>query len=199
MVASAALVQMPRAAVAAAAVLLLAGPAPAQNRAQAQTPPAAQPQPPAVPATPDRTTAAFGDWVLRCERTGEGTASVRICEVGQSIQVQGQGAIAQIAIGRVSKGEPLKLTIVLQPNISFPSTIKVAVDEKDTQPLELGWRRCLPGACIADGTVTDQLLQKYRARTEPGRFTFKDAGGRDVALPLSFRGLAQGLDALAKE
>jgi invasion protein IalB len=56
---------------------------------------------PATTATPDApitgpqaTTATYGDWVLACQG---GAAGERMCEVSQSIQVQGQKApIAQI-------------------------------------------------------------------------------------------------------
>jgi hypothetical protein len=42
-------------------------------------------------------------------------------------------------------------------------------------------------------------MTRWRGQTDPGQLTFKDAAGRDQSLPLSFRGLAQALDALAKE
>lgn len=152
-----------------------------------------------VPAEPSTTTASFGDWVLRCQRIGEGDAGPRICEVGQSMQAQGQRApIAQIAIGRLAAGEPLRVTVVLQPDLSFPSSVQVTGD--NTGPmLDLAWRRCLPGGCFADAVAKDDLLKRWRGLTEPGRIVFKSAAGRDVAIPLSFRGLAPALDALAKE
>lgn len=46
--------------------------------------------------------------------------------------------------------------------------------------------------------MKDDLLQHWRAQTTQGQLRFKDSAGRDVALPFSFRGLAQALDALAK-
>jgi invasion protein IalB len=178
----------------------------AQQRpvAQAQSPvaqsPAATPAPPAIPTEPQSTVATFGDWVLRCVRQGEGAQGTRICEVAQTIQVQGQQApLAQVAFGRVQRADPMKLTMVLPNNVSFPSSVRVTMDERDTQPFDLTWRRCVPGACIADGEPSVAVIQRFRARTEPARVTFKDAGGRDVVIPFSFRGLSQALDALAKE
>lgn len=179
----------------------------AQQRPVAQTPPisdqapAATPAPtqPPIPNEPQSTVATYGDWVLRCVRQG-GAQGSRICEVAQTIQVQGQqGPLAQVAFGRVQRTNPMKLTMVLPNNVSFPSVVRVTMDERDTQPFDLAWRRCLPGACIAEGEPTAAVIQRFRARTEPARVTFKDAGGRDVVIPFSFRGLAQALDALAKE
>lgn len=192
----------------AAFIILMTGfEAKAQQRPVAQAPaPAAAPAQPAapspgaIPTEPQSTVATFGDWVLRCVRQGEGAQGTRICEVAQTIQVQGQQApLAQVAFGRVQRADPMKLTMVLPNNVSFPSVVRVTMDERDAQPFDLAWRRCVPGACIADGEPAAAVIQRFRSRTEPARLTFKDAGGRDVTVPFSFRGLAQALDALARE
>ncbi|MDR7040123.1 invasion protein IalB [Methylobacterium sp. BE186] len=178
--------------------VLLAGPAAAQQGGAAKAAP--QPAAPAVPTEPGLTTATFGDWVLRCQRTAEAEKSRKVCEIAQSMQVQGQSApIAQVAIGRVAPGDPLTMTAILPNNVSFPSSVRATLDEKDSQGFDLPWRRCLPGRCVADATVRDDTLKRWRSAPEAGRITFKDAGNHDVAIPLSFRGLAQALDALARE
>lgn len=152
-----------------------------------------------VSGDPQSTTAAYGDWVVRCQRIGDGVASRRICEAAEVIQTQGaQAPIAQIAIGRVAPADPLRLTLVLPPNVGFPSSPRVAVDAKDPQPVDLNWRRCISGGCFADVEIKDDVLQRWRALSSQGAITFKDSTGRDVAVPFSFRGLAPALDALAK-
>jgi invasion protein IalB len=149
---------------------------------------------------PAATTASFGDWVMRCQRTGDGDKAVKSCEAAQTIQVQGQTApIAQIGIGRLSPGDPLRITDILPPNITLPSNVHVVTDEKDDPGIDLAWRRCLPGGCIADVKLEPETIKSWRARSAPGKLSFKDATGRVVAIPFSFRGLAQSLDALAKE
>ena len=164
--------------------------------AQAQTKDAA---PAPVGSEPQTTSATYGDWVLRCSRNGDAPTAPRICEIVQSFQIQGQqGLYAQLAIGRVSPKDPLKITVVMQPNISFPSSIKLSIDEKDTQSIELVWRRCLPGGCFADAEVKDDDMKRWKAQTGNGRLLFKDGAGHDVPLPFSFRGLPQALDGLAK-
>lgn len=175
-------------------VLLLLGPGAAQAQ-PAATKPAARPP---VSAEPNMTTATFGDWVLRCQRLPQSGAE-RVCEVAQTMQVQGQNApVAQFAIGRASKSEPLRATAVVPASISFPSNVQVALD-KDASPLQLDWRRCLPGGCFADLVVKEDQLKRWRTASESGRLVFKDASGREIAIPLSFQGLGPALDALAKE
>jgi invasion protein IalB len=47
--------------------------------------------------------------------------------------------------------------------------------------------------------MSDDLMRRLRARTEPGVVSFVDAAEREITIPLSFRGLPQALDGLAKE
>jgi invasion protein IalB len=74
----------------------------------------------------------------------------------------------------------------------------MSVDDKD-KPVELTYRRCLPTGCFADADARDDVLSRWRAQTGRGRLAFKDGANRDIALPFSFSGLEQALDALAKQ
>lgn len=152
----------------------------------------------------DLMTATYGDWQLRCRNAVPGTANQpaipRTCEVTQSVIIQGQSApFAQLAFGKPSPNDALFFTTVLPINISFPSAVRIATDEKDTQPVELAWTRCMPGGCFASIAVKDDALKRWRAKDDAGRFSFKNSAGQDVTLPFSFRGLSRALDALAKE
>ncbi|WP_131117553.1 invasion associated locus B family protein [Lichenihabitans psoromatis] len=158
--------------------------------------PAAKPLAP-VSSEPATTSASYGDWVLRCGRIGDGDQAKRVCEVAQTIQLPNQTApIAEVAVGHLPDGS-LHLTAVLPPSVSFPSTVAFA-NAGDKARVDLQWRRCLAGGCFADTPVSDDLLKAWRVSTDAGKMTFKDAGGRDIALAISFRGLAQALDALPK-
>jgi invasion protein IalB len=152
-----------------------------------------------VDTEPQSTTASFGDWVLRCQRLPSASETPRICEVAQTVLVQGQqNPVAELAIGRLKKSDPLRLTVILPVNVTFPSAPRMSLDTKDSEAIELTWRRCLPGGCIADAVPKDDLLRKWRASTDAGRLEMKDAAARDIMIKLSFRGLAQALDALEK-
>jgi invasion protein IalB len=156
------------------------------------------PEPGKVEAEPQSTSATFGDWVLRCSRMEMSGQTQRLCEVAQTIIVQGQQApIAEVAIGRIKKADPLHVTVVLPINVSFPSAPQINLEGQAS--LELTWRRCLPNGCYADATPKDELLRAWRAAKTTGRIDTKDASGRNVVVTISFRGLAQALDALNKE
>ncbi|WP_296381950.1 invasion associated locus B family protein [Reyranella sp.] len=193
---------MRRAAICALAALAFAAPA----LAQPQTPPAptapakpaaAQPAP-APAADPAQTTATYADWVLRCVRTGDKNAGPRVCEVVQTMVLQGQQQpVAQVAVG-YDKNE-LRMTLLLPPAVSFSRTPTLSVPGLTGPHFDLAWRRCLPNGCFADMPVGVELLKLLRSRGEPMQIAFKDAGERDGALPFSMRGLVPALDALAKE
>lgn len=156
---------------------------------------AAQP----VSSEPQATTANFGDWTLRCTRIDATAAAKKICEVVQSIGVQGQpNPLAQMAFGYEVAGGPLKFTAVLPTNITFSGPVGMASADPDPVSLPLAWTRCLPDGCFANTDVDKALLSKLRGETKPGKLMFKDGGGRDIALPVSFRGLSEALDALDK-
>ena len=155
--------------------------------------------PPPVSADPSVTTAVFGDWTLRCEKPAP-DKSQRICEAVQTVQLQNQPApIAQIAFGRSSSSDPVRLVVLLPVNVLFPSSVKIGVGDKDPESLDLVWRRCLPLGCFAENTTPDAAIRRWRSETAQGRISYKDAAGRDMTLPLSFRGMAQALDALARQ
>jgi invasion protein IalB len=172
----------------------IASPAAAQSNKDTAKPVA----PPAVPATPERTTASFGDWILRCESPA--APAKRACEVALILTAQGQtAAIAQIALGKAVPPDGRPMTIVLPHNISLLSKPRIVVAKSGGAPVELAWQRCTPGACFASVSLPADAATNFGAQTEPGKISYKNAGEQEVELPLSFRGLAQALEALAKE
>src|ERR1700681_4195677 len=155
---------------------------------------------PPVDAEPNNTSASFGDWALRCHRLRNGAETQRVCEVTQQIRAQDQqNPVAELAIGRLKKADPLRLTIVLPVNVTISNPPSFSADGKVPEPLDLGWRKCLPGGCSADALLKDDMLRHWRTQTSAERITWTDASGRDFAIGLSFRGLAQALDALSRE
>ncbi|MGC2780756.1 MAG: invasion associated locus B family protein [Bradyrhizobium sp.] len=172
----------------------------------AQMPKSAAPAPTAKPelprpvdAEPNSTSASFGDWALRCQRLGDGAEAQRVCEVAQQIRAQDQNPVAELAIGRLKKADPLRLTVVLPVNVTISNPPRFSADGKEPEVLDLGWRKCLPGGCIADALLKDDVLRRWKTQTSAEHITWTDASGRDLAIGLSFRGLTQALDALSRE
>jgi invasion protein IalB len=153
---------------------------------------------PPVDAEPNSTSASFGDWALRCQRLGNGAETQRVCEVTQHIRAQDQqNPVAELAIGRLKN--PLRLTVVLPVNVTIANPPSFSTDRKVPELLDLDWRKCLPGGCIADALLKDDVLRRWKTQTSAEHITWTDASGRDLAIELSFRGLTQALDALSRE
>jgi invasion protein IalB len=169
--------------------------APAQNAAQVQPAP-----PPAAASTesPQRTTATYDDWVVQCE-TRTGPPPEKICDMAQVTQVQGRNTpFSRVAILHPVKGQPVKLIVQVPINASFAAPVRVSTAENDagiTSP----FARCVPSGCFSEFDLRDDVLKRFRAASGAGKLSFPDAGGHDVAVPLSFKGFAQAYDALAKE
>lgn len=175
-------------------VLTMAALCGAPASAQRPQAPARPGAPAVVPNEPQRTTATFADWTLRCVRP-EGVPPA--CEVTQTIYDK-SNAVAQTAIGRPTKTDALRLTILVPSNVQLTTPPKFQPGDTDAA-LDLTWRRCLPAGCLADVVLTDDDLKRLRARTENGRIVFQDGTGHDTVIPFAPKGLGPALDALAKE
>lgn len=189
------------------AILVLL-PSSAQQPTPRPTPPrpATAPRPPAPPHTqapapatqePERTTASYGDWVVRCE-THAGPPVQKTCDMEQVAMMQGQAnPISLVAIPLPIKGQPTRLVVQLPVNVSLSTPVRVSVDNKDH--LTVAFRRCVPQGCFADTEIKEEEIKRLRAETQPGKLLYKDATERAMTIPVSFKGFGQAFDALLKQ
>jgi invasion protein IalB len=57
---------------------------------------------------------------------------------------------------------------------------------------------CTPNGCFAEFALKDDMLKKLRSAARVGKVSFADAGGRPVAVPISFNGFNAAFHALTK-
>lgn len=165
-----------------------------------------------VLAEPTTTSATYGDWVLRCvllqaepNATGAGKtgrALDKSCEIIQAVQVQGQQQpIAQFAIGRLPKADNLTMTAVVPVNVSLPGMVHVSGNGKtgaaEKGRVDLAWKACFPGGCVANAPLDKTSLAALLAEAQ-GQLRFNDAAGSTVAIPVSWKGIKQAVNALEK-
>lgn len=155
-------------------------------------------QTPAPSGAPQSTTATYADWVVQC-LTHAGTPPEKLCEMAQLTQLQGKNVpFSRIAVGHPAKDHPVKLVVQVPVNASFATAIRIQTS--DTDPgITAPFARCVPGGCFAEFDLREETLRKLRAASGVGKLSFADAGGHDVAVPLSFNGFAQAYEALLKE
>ncbi len=158
-------------------------------------------KPPPVSSQPETTTATYGAWTLQCERRADVAKGEKICEIEELVIPQNQ----QSPIARIGIGHPMgtdkkqyRITAIFPPNVYIP--VAPGIKAKDGDPtIALVWKRCFPGGCFADTTVSPESLKSWRAiEADTGRLTFTEAAGRNLAIQFSLRGFAQALEALEK-
>jgi invasion protein IalB len=180
-----------------AAVLLTAGGSAAQQ--PARRPVGARPsvQQPAESDAPQSTAAAYGDWVVQCQMQS-GTPPKKICEMAQVTQVKGKNLpFSRIMIVQAGKGGPLRLVVQVPVNVSLAAKVRLQTTASDSG-MTVPFARCAPIGCFADFEINEEALKKLRAATGSGKLTFADASGRDVVIPVLFKGFSAALEALMK-
>jgi invasion protein IalB len=150
-------------------------------------PPEAQ----AAPAVaPDRTTETFGDWSIVCAASNGGERS---CEVDTSIVLRGQSApFARIAVARPAKSRSTQLVALVPVNVTTTSPVEISADAGKSE-LNLPFRSCAPGGCVAQTEVTKEQLQAL-GKTQ-GQLILVEASGKSASVEFSLRGLDQALEA----
>jgi invasion protein IalB len=143
---------------------------------------------------PQRTTATYQDWTVRCDIEG----ATKTCEMVQTTQDQGRGRpVTLIAIGRRDKGSPLKIVVQVPVNVSLSAGIKLTTPD-NTAVLAASFDRCVPAGCVAEADVPDKLIATLRVLKTNGELRFTSAGRQDVTIPVSFNGFGDAHDAMLK-
>lgn len=150
-----------------------------------------------VASAQQSTSATYSDWVLQCVNSG--SPPKKICDIAQVTQVRGKNIkFSRVAIESAPKGKPEKLTIQLPVNVSVRDPIEIQIPGTPSSTLSGTFDRCVPVGCFASVQLRDDILKKLNANEGTGKVTFKDAAGRELAFPLSFKGFHQAFDALSK-
>ena len=137
----------------------------------------------------------IGDWTVRCaEVAGSGES----CEATQVAAAAGR-PVAQIAIGRINAGGPLRMTLLLPLNASFsmPPRLVGYGPVWATPALAFAWVRCLPGGCIAVAEPPEETIRRFRSRVPPIRLAFQDGDGHEAVVQFSLTGLSRAVAQLA--
>ena len=144
--------------------------------------------------TPQRTTANYEDWIVRCEMRGD----AKVCEMTQSTQLKGQAQpVTQIVIGRPAKNSPVKIVFQIPINVWLAAGVKLTTEDGHDEVIA-SFSRCIPSGCFAETDLNENVIKQLRGLTTNGKLQFKDAAEHDVAVPVSFKGFGDAYDALQK-
>jgi invasion protein IalB len=149
---------------------------------------------------PQQTSATYEDWVVECQ-TRTGPPAEKVCEMQQVTQAQVQGGsrpFSRVLIARPDKGQPLKLVVQVPVNVSFHTEVRIVTGDADPG-ISAPFAQCVPSGCFAEFELRDDTIRRLGAISAPGKLTFADAGGHDIAVPISFKGFTQAYDALMRD
>ena len=141
-------------------------------------------------AAPQRTTATYGDWTVRCVMHSK----TRTCEMIQATQIKNRPQpITQIAIGHQTKGGPLKMVFEVPVNVWLPDGVKLVTGEKKAA-ITAHFSRCVPVGCFAEADIDQNEIKELDHLKKSGKLRFKDARKQQVAIPVSFKGFGDAYD-----
>lgn len=173
-------------------LIALAALLPGAMPASAQT---KQAQPAPQSSSPQMTTATYDDWTVRCE-TRDGSTN---CEMSQAMQIKGQAQpVSQIAIGRLSKSEPMKVIFQVPINVWIPDNVSLVIEETATT-VKSNFTRCVPVGCFTEADMKDDMIGKFSKAEKGGRLEFTDSNRQKIAIPVSFKGFSAAYEGLNKK
>ncbi len=135
---------------------------------------------------------AFDDWLLTCVA---GEAGADICSLMQRLADSKSGN--PLFIWRIGKNDAGGLVASWQTPEVVLLTRGVYLDIGTPQPLIIPYERCGGGSCLAVATLAPDLVQTLNA-AQKITVGYVLIDGRQMAYPMSPKGLAAGLAELSK-
>ncbi len=160
--------------------------------AMAQVPRSVAPATPQTATTlqPDRTTAQYGEWMLRCQTTG---AEGRSCDVSLTIIDQRAQPLVQLLMRQGTNTTNLGVSVQVGVSVTVSEPARLVVE--DTAAATLPFQRCVPQGCFAEGQQ-DETQMAAAGRAETMRLEYRNADGAPIVFQMPTRGLAAALRAL---
>jgi invasion protein IalB len=133
----------------------------------------------------------FGDWVLHCTKLGSGEQA---CALHQKILAKDTKLpVAAFALARGKDSHELRLAAILPLGLDIPAGV---TGTAGAAPLPFTIQTCVRRGCIASTRIDDKLLETLRG-SDAFSVTFKMRVVADqTTVPVSLKGLDEGLKAL---
>lgn len=137
----------------------------------------------------------FGNWTAKCEAPKDQKEGG--CFIYQNLVLrEGGQRVLQVAIGYVPNStEPIAL-LSLPLGISLPPGVSIEVERDD--PLRFPVERCEPNGCRAGLKLKSSFMDKLASAPQM-TVRFHDAQRQPIEVPLSLKGLDEGLKSLARQ
>jgi invasion protein IalB len=150
----------------------------------------------AMAQEPRKTTATYNDWTVTC--VIQPGAKEKSCSIGQGQTVQESGSSLHLALERRDLNGSFRMLLSMPANVWIRTGVRLRASDDDPGAIaRFQW--CIPQRCYAEGTVKQETVATLRSPVASARLEFKDAGQKDITLPVSLKGFSDALSALANE
>ena len=134
----------------------------------------------------------FGDWSIRCEQQTGGLPEQ--CALVQNVTAEDRPNLTMaVLVLNAAGGSELVLRVVLPLGVLIPSGLGLRIDGTDIG--KTGFIRCLPAGCIAEVTMGDSLLERFKTG-QTALFIVFQAPDHGVGIPINLANFTEGLAAL---
>jgi len=193
-----------------AAMIVLAGPAAAQDSTEAQgtteTPAEAPAEAPAAATGATLETyvdEVFDDWQRECVRLPEGEEAADPCRMAQTIFDAEQKPVGKIAVNRTPAGSNAaasgELALPLDLGILLPQGLNVGVDQGLSKQYD--FYMCMSSGCISRLLFSADDVQAFKAGQVMNlslvAFLPPDRQATRIQIPVSLKGFTAAFDSLA--
>jgi invasion protein IalB len=141
------------------------------------------------------TSATYDSWIMQCQLDAASSPH-KTCGISQVSYIKENSTpFSRLLVGKPASGKPVVITAQVPVNVMVRTPLTLKLDDADpgvAAPID----KCVPAGCFADFEIKDDYLKKLRAADGNGRLGFKNASGRDVSAPVSFKGFHAALEAL---
>ena len=157
---------------------------------------------------PSSTTESFKHWVVICNSVKNSQNEVNdsdnmLCEIKTSVSVKEQNgnirSLLSINIGQMPGEEDLTILFQVPPGVFLRSDVVLHQIEgeqlKDQPLLNASYFRCDKNQCLADTTLTEDMLDVMTAEKQ-FQTLFVDAGFNRIGVPISMDGFKGALSSL---
>lgn len=139
----------------------------------------------------------FGDWQVACTPADEKTKTPEVCMLNQQINVtqedKTQQPVALFQIGYFGPKQELKLIQTLPLGVRIEAGTSIISSKKLIAPGK--YTTCIAGGCQAVVSLSNADLKALFSNSE-NVVAFMNLEGKQLSLPISIKGLEEGLNYL---
>lgn len=147
-------------------------------------------------AAPTSLTVTYQDWVVRCAMVAvQDGSQQKACEMAQELNQADTGQRVLSAIVRMTSDDT-GLTLIAPFGLLLSDGVALSIDGGEA--MQIGFRTCLPGGCIAPKVLDDDAVSRL-SKGNQAVLTMANTNNQPFTVSLSLAGFSAALQRLGQE